>query len=911
MGRSYARLLLALMLITLAGCSGDDDGTTGPGAAGTPFEVAATAGSAYLADRTQCPGLITAQELQAARGTVTIVDLRDHEEYDAGHIPGAFHASLPTLLDDLATTIPAGSPYVLTSATGQRAAYAKLAMELVGYDQVRVLEYGMSAWHETIDRWTEGIGDGLTDPEIANRNDELVEHPFPDLGALDPSSVVDARVRTMLAGGYRSVRWQEIQDDPTPYFVVNYFEQMDYEATGVSGSPGHIPGAYQFTPYASLGLDQQLRFVPPDRPVVVYGWTGQHAAQVAAYLNLLGYDAYNLEFGANGLFHGQLTAHAWDPEQPETFDLETLAGATPIFDALARAAAAYLDDPDRTPGLITAQELHDRLEEFTVVDLRPEAEYLAGHIGRAYLASLATLRRDLSTTIPSHRPYVLVSRTGEVASYAKMAMEMMGYDDVRSLDFGISGWTPEADWMTGAVGDGLVAAETEGHNHELTAHDFPALDDYAMATVIDDRTDALIEAGYPAVTWDEVSATIDDYFVLCYMDESDYAGQGPGGAPGHIPGAFQFTPHRSLGIDSMLVNVPFDQPVLVYDWTGQHAAQVTAYLNLLDYDARNLRLGANALFHSALTERAWTPDLQQDFELTTILPPTASFTAMADAVAGFLNDPAASPGLIRAAELAADLDSYTVVDLRPFTHYQSGHIPGSIQSSLADLPATLAALPADAQIVFVDYTGQWSGHARTAAALLGRDARALAYGISAWSTSLDRWSRQTGNGLAAPETENQNDQLVAQDFPALAAYTPGDVVGDRIAETLSRGYRGVDWEVAHYSLDSYFIINYMNEDDYEGRGSAGVPGHIGGAYQFTPHASLALDQMLETLPADRPILVYGWDGQLSSQVVFCLNALGYDAWNLEYGANALFYDSLTDHRWGPDEQNDFPLDSNP
>mgnify|MGYP002064785740 CR=1 FL=1 len=73
---------------------------------------------------------------------------------------------------------------------------------------------------------------------------------------------------------------------------------------GLTGSftRGHIPGAFQFTPYQSLGIDQMLANIPTDHPIVVYGWTGQHSSQLVAYLNMLGYEAYSLVFGANALF---------------------------------------------------------------------------------------------------------------------------------------------------------------------------------------------------------------------------------------------------------------------------------------------------------------------------------------------------------------------------------------------------------------------------------------------------------------------------------------------------------------------------------------------------------------------------------------------------------------------------------
>ena len=44
----------------------------------------------------------------------------------------------------------------------------------------------------------------------------------------------------------------------------------------------------------------------------------------------------------------------------------------------------------------------------------------------------------------------------------------------------------------------------------------------------------------------------------------------------------------------------------------------------------------------------------------------------------------------------------------------------------------------------------------------------------------------------------------------------------------------------------------------------------------------------------------------SSQIAAYLNMLGYEALSLSFGSNALFYDSLTSHKWA-NPATDFPL----
>ena len=139
----------------------------------------------------------------------------------------------------------------------------------------------------------------------------LLINVYPSLVGYGVSIVVKERVTEMLTAGFKAKSYEDIRDNLGEYFVVNYFGEADYLGNGSSGVPGHIPGAFQFTPYESLGIGEMLAYLPPDMPIVVYCWTGQHSSQVTAYLNMLGYDAYSLKLGGNNLFHTNLTAHKW------------------------------------------------------------------------------------------------------------------------------------------------------------------------------------------------------------------------------------------------------------------------------------------------------------------------------------------------------------------------------------------------------------------------------------------------------------------------------------------------------------------------------------------------------------------------------------------------------------------------
>ena len=484
-------------------------------------------------------------------------------------------------------------------------------MELAGYPEVHSLLFGMSSWNTTLDRWTANCADNLAVAEMENNNDTLTEHVFPVLSESN-SSVVADRVDDMLTNGFKGISYETVELNPDNYFIINYFGEADYLGAGDAGVPGHIGGAFQYTPYASMGIDEMLPNIPTDMPVVVYCWTGQHSSQITAYLNMLDYEAYSLTFGSNNLFYSELTAHKWGAGAQNDFALEEGYQATETFTTIATALLDYVNDSADCPGVLSAVDLNDHLELYTVIDVRSAEHFDAGHIEGAYNSSLATVKAEVEDgTIPDDLPFVVACYTGQSAGHVKIALEMMGYEDTKSLLFGMSSWSTGLDSWTGNCADNLATAETENNNADLEWNAYSAL----TGATLDGQVEAMLTAGFKGINYLDIEDYLDDYFVINYFGEADYLGEGGSGVPGHIPGSYQFTPYASMDIDEMLGNIPTDMPVVVYCWTGQHSSQITAYLNMLGYDARSLKFGSNNLFHSELTAHKWTAAAQNDFPL--------------------------------------------------------------------------------------------------------------------------------------------------------------------------------------------------------------------------------------------------------------------------------------------------------
>ena len=86
---------------------------------------------------------------ESIRAADVLIDVREADEYQAGHIPGAIHASRGVLEFKLSSTPELTSrdlKVVVYCKTSGRAALAACAMRDMGYLQVQSIAGGFDAW---------------------------------------------------------------------------------------------------------------------------------------------------------------------------------------------------------------------------------------------------------------------------------------------------------------------------------------------------------------------------------------------------------------------------------------------------------------------------------------------------------------------------------------------------------------------------------------------------------------------------------------------------------------------------------------------------------------------------------------------------------------------------------------------
>ncbi|MDB5308881.1 MAG: sulfurtransferase [Gemmataceae bacterium] len=84
----------------------------------------------------------------------------------------------------------------------------------------------------------------------------------------------------------------------------------------------------------------------------------------------------------------------------------------------------------------------DAGEAFTLVDVREESEYAAGHLPGAVHIGKGVIERDIEKKVPDPAtPLVLYCGGGFRSALAADNIQKMGYTNVVSMDGGWGGWT--------------------------------------------------------------------------------------------------------------------------------------------------------------------------------------------------------------------------------------------------------------------------------------------------------------------------------------------------------------------------------------------------------------------------------------------------------------------------------------
>ncbi|WP_111709195.1 rhodanese-like domain-containing protein [Lutibacter citreus] len=251
----------------------------------------------------------TATDVPAYIAKYTILDIRSSEDFKAGHIESAKNIAFKTILSEAAV---ASKPILMVCYTGQTACYATALLRLYGYTHTKALKWGMSGWNpNNAGPWNSKINAqeayghaNWTYGSTPSHN--VFGDPVITTLATNGLTILKNRIEAAVETGFKTVKGTDVLNNPNNYFINNYFSEADY------GAFGHIDGAHRILPLTLADNSYKGIDPTPGAKIVTYCYTGQTSAVVTACLNVLGYDAYSLTFGMNGMFN---TNTAWKSNQ--------------------------------------------------------------------------------------------------------------------------------------------------------------------------------------------------------------------------------------------------------------------------------------------------------------------------------------------------------------------------------------------------------------------------------------------------------------------------------------------------------------------------------------------------------------------------------------------------------------------
>ncbi len=254
------------------------------------------------------------------------------------------------------------------------------------------------------------------------------------------------------------------------------------------------------------------------------------------------------------------------------------------------------------------------------------------------------------------------------------------------------------------------------------------------------------------------------------------------------------------------------------------------------------------------------------------------------------------PSLIKASSVRDELDgNVKLIDLRNPGAFAAGHIKGAVNIDFSKVPDyfTNVIKPFEFdKIIMVCYDGQISSYATSLLRLMGYgNVYAMRWGMSSWNKDFakDSWFYNVSSKFEDQLDSTENEKAALADLPLLntGKSTGEEIMTARFNSLFAAGSSDIfiTAEQVFEQPKNYYAIDYERKDKYDS-------GHIPGAVRYKPNGTLGIIPEMESIPADKNVVVYCGTGHNSGFVTAYLRLFGYNAQTLIYGNNAFMYNKM-------------------
>lgn len=248
---------------------------------------------------------------------------------------------------------------------------------------------------------------------------------------------------------------------------------------------------------------------------------------------------------------------------------------------------------------------------------------------------------------------------------------------------------------------------------------------------------------------------------------------------------------------------------------------------------------------------------------------------VAEAAMGYFANFPEDRHMIGVPDLFAKMDAgedMLIIDIRAAEDYAAGHLKGAVNVPYATVGESLDIIPDDVPIFVNCYSGQTSSQTVALLNVAGKYATNIQGGFNGGISTAENYE----NYITTEEATLSGDEYPVD--PAIKA-----AIVDYYAKAASDTFKSFNFpveslgELVEAESEDYTILSIRSAEDYS-------KGHIAGAMNI-PFGK-GMQESFSTIPTDKPVIVYCYSGQTSSQTMAILRMLGYEAYSLVGGMGA-------------------------
>jgi len=277
-----------------------------------------------------------------------------------------------------------------------------------------------------------------------------------------------------------------------------------------------------------------------------------------------------------------------------------------------------------------------------------------------------------------------------------------------------------------------------------------------------------------------------------------------------------------------------------------------------------------------------------------------------------------NPAIISVDDAYSNLSDYLLMDIRTPSQFQSGHIEGARNFGIEQLIDSLEFnnVNMEAKIIIISESGQKAAYATSLLRLYGfTNVFSLNFGMAQWNIQFaDVWINARGDSewwfmyetgyYPKPKKENKIPSIEIDNSKTTEQFAKNRIKKMLTEDEYLNAIATIQQVDATYSLrysifvDS-FVMCYDDRDLYDVKRyfkDISPPGTWGGhpisSVLYLAQTDFKASTNLLTLPIDKTIFSYSFNGQKSLFITAYLRLLGYNAKSIHFGAVSMIYNKL-------------------